>query len=211
MTATRWSVPMVLVVFALGGSRADAQERSGLMGGLSLGGGALDFSGASSDPAVELVSEGGDQGFGTGFNLYLGASTSPRTAILFEVAFIDQEEDVVVDGEVRVGANRVTFPAGASTQTAIVFAGALQYWLTSRVWVRGGFGAGVLDRDLVIAAADLSITLTKSLGFATLAAAGVEFWRRGNFAMDAQFHFTSFGLEGLRINAPSGQVGFTWY
>lgn len=211
MTRARSCVPLVLVMLAAAGGRADAQERAGLMGGFSLGGGTLRFGGASTDPAVELVSEGGDGKVDAGVNLYVGFSTSPRTAVLFEIAVVGLANDHEVEGEVRVGANRVTFPVSTSSLTSVVFAGAFQYSMTSKVWVRGGIGTGDLNRDLVVEPADLSVTLTKSLGFAMLGATGVELWRRGNFAMDAQFHFTWLALEGLRIHAPSGQVGFTWY
>jgi hypothetical protein len=200
-----------MVIFVVSGGRADAQERRGLMGGFSLGGGAVNVSGASADPATQLVTEGGGQGAHVGANLFIGVSTSPRTAVLFEVAIAGVAEDAVVDGEVRVGTDRVTFPMTSSSLTSSVFGGAVQYWLTSRVWVRGGLGAGYIDRDLLIGPADLTVTLSKSLGFATMGAAGVDIWRRGNFAIDGQFHFTWLALEGVRIQAPTGQVGLTWY
>lgn len=211
MRAIRRSVALVVVICAASGGQVSAQQRTGLMGGVSLGAGALNVSGTASDPAAELVGEAGDQGVDTGFNMYLGFSTSPRTAVLIDLALVGLAEGVVVDGEVRVGANRITFPSATSSHTSLVLAGALQYWPTSKVWLRGGLGVGTLDRDLVVEAVDLTVTLNKGTGFATLVATGVDFWRRGNFAMDAQFHYAFLALNGLRIHAPTGQVGFTWY
>jgi len=55
------------------------------------------------------------------------------------------------------------------------------------------------------------VTLEKEGGLAVLAAAGFELAQRGNFALDTQFHFTWIYLNGLHINAPTFQVGFTWH
>jgi hypothetical protein len=204
-----WHTLLVIALMAASGGRAAAQERSGLMGGFSLGAGTLDFRGVSSDPAVGLVRQADGQ-VDIGGNLSLGAVTSPRTALLFELSLTSSRTSSV-EGEIRVGSNRVTFPASEDSYTALVTAGALQFWLAPNLWVRTGFGAGVLDRDVTITDADLTITLDKGTGLAILAAAGVDVWRRGAFSLDAQIHFTSFALKGLRVNAPSVQVGFTWY
>jgi len=156
---------LIVALMAIGIGEATAQERSGLMGGLSLGAGSLGFGGMSSDPAVGIVRQGGDQRLDLAVNMYLGAISSPRTALLFEVATSGSRTDSV-DGEVRVGPRRVTFASSTSSLTSIVFAGAGQYWLTSNMWLRGGLGVGFLDRNLAIEAANLTLTLDKGRGFA---------------------------------------------
>jgi hypothetical protein len=42
-------------------------------------------------------------------------------------------------------------------------------------------------------------------------AAGIDVWRRGNFAVDAQFHVTSVALRGLWVNSPTMRAGLTWH
>lgn len=205
-----WCALFVVTLMATTNGEARAQERAGLMGGISFGAGTVDFSGTSSDPAVGIIRQDGAHRVDLGLNMYLGAVANRRTALLFEVSLANSRTDSV-DGEVRVGPRRVTFASSTSSLTSLVLAGAAQYWLTSNVWIRGGFGGGYLDRDLAIEDADLTITLEKGTGFAVLAAAGIDLWRRANFALDTEFHFTTFSLEGLRINAPTVQVGFTWY
>lgn len=186
-----------------------AQDRAGLIGGISLGGGTINLSGGTSDPSVDFVRQGGDSGLGAGANLYLGGMTSQRSALLFELAITTAATESV-DGEVRVGARRVTFGSADSSLSSLVMAGAAQYWVMSNVWVRGGLGVGVIDRDLVIESSDLTITLDQGNGVAVLAGAGVEVWRHTNFAVDTQVHYTTFALKGLRVHAPSVHVGLTW-
>jgi hypothetical protein len=67
-----WHTLLVIALMAASGGRAAAQERSGLMGGFSLGAGTLDFRGVSSDPAVGLVRQADGQ-VDIGGNLSLGA------------------------------------------------------------------------------------------------------------------------------------------
>lgn len=204
-----WHALLVIALMAASGGRAAAQERSGLMGGFSLGAGTLGFRGASSDPTIGLIRQA-DAQVDLGGNLTLGAVTSPRTALLFEVSLTSARTSSV-EGEIRIGANRVTFAGSEDSYTAMVPAGAVQFWLAPNVWVRTGLGVGLLHRDVMISDADLAITLEKGTGLAILAGAGVDVWRRGAFSLDAQVHFTSFAVKGLRVNAPSVHVGFTWY
>jgi hypothetical protein len=193
------------------GGAAVAQERSGLMGGVSLGAGTIGFSGATTDPALGIVRQNRDQALGFAMDMYLGEVISPRSALLFDIALPSGATGSSADGEVRVGPRRVTFESSKDTQTSLVMTGAAQFWLTSRVWLRGGLGVGYLHRDLEIDSADLTITLEKGTGVAVLTAAGIEIGRWANSAVNAEFHFTTFALQGLRINAPTVQVGLAWY
>jgi hypothetical protein len=203
------TIVTALLVTTMGGEAA-AQTRAGLMGGASLGLGSLAFSGTSPDPAVNIVYRGDDPSIDLAVNLYLGGRLNPRTALLFELALGAGGTDAV-NGDLRVGSRRITFAGSETTNTALVYAGAVQYWVLSKFWVRGGLGVGLLDSDIFIESVDLTITLDKGAGFAVLGAAGVDLARMGNFALDAQFHVTSFSIEGLRTTAPTVQVGFTWH
>ena len=198
------------VVAIAGVAEAQTRERAGLIGGISLGGGTVGFGGSTGDPAVAMIRQADDLGADLAVNLYLGGMTSSRMAVLFEAALSAGNPNTLLEGDARIGARRVTFAASSSTVRALVLSGAVQYWVVPRVWVRGGVGAGSLQRDLEVKDADLMITLDRSGGVAALGAAGVELWRSGHFTVDAQFHFTTFAVEGLRVNAPSVHVGLLW-
>jgi hypothetical protein len=200
----------VLVMTMVG--EASAQQRSGLVGGFSLGGGVLALGGSSTDPVVGIIQDDEGTVGAVAVDLHLGFMVRPRVAFLFEGAAAgDQPKTSLAAGQVTVGSRQVTFNSSTTSLMSMVLAGAIQYWITERVWVRGGVGAGWLHRDLVIDAQQLSITLEKSAAPTTLVAAGADVWRRANFALDLEFHFTTFAKDGLRISAPTMQVGFQWY
>lgn len=192
-----------------------AQQRSGLVGGISLGAGALGLHGrAGDDPAIELIRQADDQVPVMGFDVHLGAMVGPRTAVLFAMTGdLDLGSESDLDAEVRVGERAIAFSSSTTSLGSGVFAGALQHWLTSNIWVRGGLGVGFLTRDFTLGsdASYLMLTLDRGYGLAVLAATGVELRRWGNFAVDLEFHLTAVGLNGLGIYAPTVQVGCNWY
>jgi hypothetical protein len=185
----------LLVLLTVGGD-ASAQARSGLMGGISIGAGVIAMAGSTDDSAVALVQQEHGNSLGGGLNLYIGGATSPRWALLFEIAFLTTGS-ARTDGDVRIGSSRVTFQSASSNQTAILFAGAAQYWVTPRAWVRGGLGLASLSRDVTIDTSDLVVTLDRGGVPGALAAASIDLWRRGNRTIDAQVHLTTFRLRGF--------------
>jgi hypothetical protein len=203
--AAVWRKALVVVAFlAATSGESLAQEYSGLIGGFSVGAGSMRIGGTSADPSVRIIQQERNRPVGLGFNLY-------RNAFLLGVALTELGTSVSQEGEVRVGSRRVTFDSAASSQMLGVVAGAFQHWLTPSVWVRGGVGAGYLDRDLRIDPAGLTITLDKDTGVAVLAATGVDLRRQGTFALSLELHLTAVAVEGLRITAPTVQAGFTWH
>ena len=201
---------IVLVAVLLATTRAEllAQQRSGLMIGLSVGGGATDVSGTSANPNTNVALVEGSHASGA-LGFYIGGHVNRRMALMFDAAYAESTSDSVGDGELRVGLRRLLFRAASSAQKVYSFSGAVQFWPSSRIWLRGGLGTGYLDRS--VETEDVTISIESGAGLAALGGAGVDVWRRNHFTMDVQFHFTTIGLEGIRINTPNIQVGFTWY
>ena len=206
---------LAVAAFITSAGDAWAQQRSGLVGGVSLGGGVLGLHGTTDgDPAVALVRQEDDRVPVTGFDVHLGRMVSATTAVLFVMsADYDPGSESDLNVEVRVGGRQVTFNSSTTSLGSGVFAGVVQHWLTSNIWVRGGLGVGFLTRDFTLGtdASYLTITLDRGFGPAILAGAGVDVWRRTNFAADVEFHLTAVGLKGVGIYAPTVQVGFNWY
>jgi hypothetical protein len=200
---------------ALGAGEALAQPRAGLMGGASIGGGSLSLEGpAEVDPGVSLVRQR-DSHLGTfAVDLHLGGMLGAKTAAMLALTF-----DTGLGGpfgqnvEVRVGDSRVAAGSSETSLWAGVIGVAVQRWLLPRAWVRGGAGSGFLQREFTLGTDGdyLTVTVDRGYAFAVLAAAGVEVYRRANFAVDAEFHLSAFSLRGVGVYAPSVQVGFNWY
>jgi hypothetical protein len=139
---------------------------------------------------------------------------SEKTAIMLVVALDSGVGTTYREGvELGVGDVVVAFPSSETSLWSGVMGGAVQRWLTSRVWVRGGVGAGYLQRDFVLGSdADyLTLTLDRGYAVAVLAGAGADIYRRSNFAIGAEFRFSAFSLSGVGVYAPNLQVGFNWY
>ncbi len=111
------------------------------------------------------------------------------------------------------GDDLVSFTSSDTSLWSGVMRAQFQYWLTSRAWVRGGLGAGSLQRDFTLGTdADyLTLTLDRGYAFAFLAGAGVDIYRKSNFAIGAEFHLSAFSLDGVGVYAPSLEVGLNWY
>jgi len=208
----RLLLAIALVMLARDGQ---AQQPSGLVGGMSVGAGLLGLHGTlNGDPSVALLRQGETRVSIMGFDAHLGGMVGRKTALLFVMTGdFDPGSASDLDVLVRVGDRLVTFNSGTTSLGSGVFAGAVQQWLTSRVWVRGGVGAGFLTRDFTLGtdASYLTVTLDRGFGPAVIAAVGIDVWREGNFAADVEFHFTGVRLEGVGIDAPTVQVGFNWY
>lgn len=212
----RRKLPCVFAAVALTVVASDAwAQRSGLVGGISFGGGMLDLQGPlNGDPAVALVRQNEETVSVMGFDVHLGAMVNDKTAAMFVMAGdFEPGRDSHVPVDVRVGERQVLFSSSTTSLGSGVFAGALQRWLTPSIWIRGGGGAGFLTRDFTVGtdASYLTITLDRGYGLAIVGGVGVEVWRRGNFAADVEFHFTAVGVRSVKAYAPTVQLGLNWY
>jgi hypothetical protein len=215
MNVTKFFVVMVVTLtIGLTDYDLDAQDRSRLAGGLSLGLGRLAIpSSGNPDAAVDFITLDPEKRLAAALDLHLGSMISRNTAIFFEFAGAGHARATgETGGRVTIFETRqVTFGPTTSTVTAYTAVGSVQHWLTQSLWVRGGLGGGFLDRDITAENPKITLTVDKTGGLAVLGVAGFEFWHANNFASDLQFHFTTFAVQGVRINAPTIQVGFNFY
>jgi len=115
--------------------------------------------------------------------LYLGGMVTDKLAIVVDGSGILKTEDDV-------------------DLTSIVSGIAAQYWVSPRVWVKGGVGAGQLG----VSSGKVSETSDLGLGF--LGGAGVEIVQKKKFTLDLQVRFTTAKIEGDRVNNVSALFGF---
>ncbi len=161
--------------------------RSGVIFGVAGGVGAVGASNCGDECGVAGVFEG-----------HLGGMISPRSALMFEVWGADHPW-TDADGNSRETIN--TF-----------FTGALQYWLTDILWIKGGAGLAVIRST--VDDGNGGFTEGSSSGFALFGAAGVEVLQSYNFALDIQLRIGN----GFYSQSDGGDaqnyalmVGFNWY
>jgi hypothetical protein len=162
--------------------------RAGLVFGFSGGIGGVSASNCGDECGVAGSLEG-----------HLGGMIGPRTALLFEIWGNDHPW---------------TDSAGNSRETInTFFTGALQYWLTDILWVKGGAGFAEI-RATVDTGYGYSADVGDGSGFALFGAAGVEVVQSYNFALDIQlragngFYDRS---QGGNAQNYALMVGFNWY
>jgi hypothetical protein len=123
---------------------------------------------------------------GPAIALHLGGMLTEKVALVFDGSGVGKDEN--------------------STQiTSVLASAALQYWVSPKVWVKGGIGSGQLG----VSGNGLNETSDGGLGF--LGAIGVEVVQKQRFAIDLQARFTTAKIEGDRTNNLSALVGFNFY
>jgi opacity protein-like surface antigen len=169
-------------------------------GRLAIGVG-LGFGGMSADEADLSCQtcEGGT--VAAGIDFHIGGMLSPRLALLaeFQVNAQPLEEDVYGDTVML-------------TQAALL--GAAQFWVTPRLWVKGGLGFASLQESYSNCD-DYYDDCDQELdtGGALLLGAGVELVQSRNFALDLQGRILAAGYEDLddTITSATIGVGLNWY
>ncbi len=128
-------------------------------------------------------------------DLHIGPMINARTAILFEMQFNVQQ--IAYD------------PTQDVTLSQSLFMGAVQWWATPQLWLKGGIGVGHLDVNDNIngtyAVADTGLGLMGGAGFEILSAR--------NFALDLQLRIAHGQYTGSGDSITSGTVGIgiNWY
>jgi Outer membrane protein beta-barrel domain len=117
---------------------------------------------------------------------HLGGMLTDKLALVVDGSGVSREED-------------------GATLTSLVSGVAVQYFVSPRVWVKGGVGAGWLQASID------RISVTSDPGLAFLGGLGVEVLQKEKFAIDLQFRFTTASIEGERNNSFFGVVGFNFY
>ena len=181
---------VAVVTLAVGiASQAAAQtsggavEREGFLFGVAIGGGSIsckDCDGSSSGPTVDL---------------HIGTMVGEKLA-------------VVLDGS-GIGVSEEDDYGDSLNETFTVETIALQYWVSDRVWVKGGIGVASMRLSC-----DGCDSITDN-GLGMMGAVGVELYQKGKFAIDVQGRFLTakhdLGGGEIRFNQVMGMVGFNWY
>ncbi|MCE9573176.1 MAG: hypothetical protein K8W52_08470 [Deltaproteobacteria bacterium] len=157
------------------------------LGAMNTSTGAIGCSGCDYNPAAFEV------------DFHIGGMISPRLALMLEVQGNGQTVQSV-DG----GAGTVTLVQGTAMAAA-------QYWLTPKLWLKGGIGAAHLSYDYNDAYGTQSEPLDN--GAALMGAIGYEVYSTREFSVDLQGRFIEGSYKGIddQISSGSVGVGFNWY
>ena len=123
---------------------------------------------------------------GPAVEIHLGGMLTDKMALVWDSSGVVREENGV-------------------TVSSAVAAPAVQYWVSPRVWVKGGVGAGRLVASVN------NVTSSSEWGLGFLGGLGVELVQKKRFAIDLQARFTTAKIEGERINNVFALVGFNFY
>jgi hypothetical protein len=134
----------------------------------------------------KITCDGCESLSGPAVEIHLGGMLTDKMALVFDGSGVSREEDGV-------------------TLTSVVAGAALQYWVSPRVWVKGGIGSGQVRAS----GNDIDVSSERGLGF--LGGIGVEVVQKKRFAIDLQARFTTAKIEGERTNNVFALVGFNFY
>ncbi|HKE14748.1 MAG TPA: hypothetical protein VKB80_07785 [Kofleriaceae bacterium] len=168
------------------GPPPDAARR-GLTLGVGLGLGLMD----SDSNLTDCFGCGDDQPLALALDAHLGVMLSPHLALLGEVFWQGQG----VDGD--------TFDWIGQT----MLMGAIQFWLTPQLWIKGGLGVA----SLTLHYEDFDDEL--DTGVAVMGAAGFELLSSPWFSIDIQGRLASGSYDGIddHVNVGTVGLGFNWY
>lgn len=167
-------------------------ERRGFTYGLALGAGGMNSKAGN----VTCADCGGEPITGA-FSFHLGGMLSPRFALLFEYSGTFKQLDA----------------QNVNTLTQSFALIAAQYWVSSKVWIKGGLGFAHLSRsyDDGFIVEDSPI----SEGGAVMGAVGYEIMSGPRFAIDVQLRLGVGTYDGLgadnQIQSGTVGVGFSGF
>jgi hypothetical protein len=133
-------------------------------------------------------------------DFHIGGMIGPRMAILFELQ--GNAQQIALDPNTDV----------TLTQTLVM--GAVQYWLTPQLWLKGGIGFAHLDFNDNLAGVSYS---APSTGLGLMGGIGFELMSARNFALDLQGRLTEGSYSGMNstlndhITSGTIGVGLNWY
>jgi len=169
--------------------------RRGLAIGFGLGVGNMSF---DSGP-IECIDCEADPA-AVGFDFHIGGMLNPRMALLFEVWATTKQIDYY----------------GTTFFSQAMMMGALQYWLTPQLWLKGGLGLSTLSYSIDGEDVDVECGQPDGepcTGGAIMGAVGYEVLSSRNFAIDLQLRFGSGSYEGIsdQVNAITFGADLNWY
>ncbi len=159
--------------------------------GLTLGFGAGIGSMESSSGPIEC--DGCEDSVSGSFDAHIGVMLSPRLSLQFEVWGAGQALDAEAD----------------TTLVQVLALGAVQYWVTPRLWVKGGLGTAHLSMSY----ADSETNDELDTGGAAMAAVGYELIHRPRFALDVQLRGGTGTYDVIDDQISQGmlQFGLSWF
>jgi hypothetical protein len=161
--------------------------------GLTLGiGGSLGFMSSASEGLTDCI-DCDYQPIAGAFDVHLGLMLNPRLALMGEF-FIPFQ---LIDDEF------------ATFLVQPMFMGALQYWLTPQLWIKGGLGVASLQ----VSYDDGGPSDELDTGGAIMGAIGFEVLQAPRFAVDINLRLTSATYNGIDDQVGTGTVGIgaNWY
>jgi hypothetical protein len=133
-----------------------------------------------------------------GIDFHIGGMISNRLALLLEIQGNAQTvEEYGFEGDKTL------------TQGAVM--GAAQFWVTPRIWLKGGLGVAHLQYTYSDSYDDYEEPI--DTGAAVLLAAGIELLHAQTFSIDLQGRVLVGAYDGIddQITASQIGVGFNWY
>jgi hypothetical protein len=133
-----------------------------------------------------------------GVDLHIGGMISNRLALLLEIQGNGQ-------------AVREYRDEGSQTLMQSALMGAAQFWVTPRIWLKGGLGVAHLQYTYSDSYDQYDEPI--DTGAAVLLAAGIELLHRQTFSIDLQGRVLVGAYDGIddQITASQIGVGFNWY
>ena len=127
-------------------------------------------------------------------DIHLGGFITPRVAILFE-------------GQINAQTVHADDLNGDTVVTNTALMGALQFWLTPQLWIKGGIGFAHLDVNNDVGGDGYGG------GVALMGAVGFELLSTRRFALDLQGRImeAEYSSFGDNITAATVGLGFNWY
>ncbi len=177
------------VAWSVSAQDRDGSYRKGPLIGFALGG--------------SVKCDGCDAQSGPAFDWHVGWTVSRRVALMLD--------------RVMLGISDYRLYYFDLYESFTVDTVAAQYWLTDRVWVRGG--AGLATYRMTYHDVRGASRTFDNRGFGATATAGYELvrTRKRGFAMDLQVSFQTSshapdaGYGHVRFNRLAVQIGFSWY
>ena len=133
------------------------------------------------------------------FDAHVGGMLSPRLALMFEMQANAQPVEEVGGGE------------GDKSLAQFAFMAAAQYWITPRLWAKGGLGFGTLSWNYNDSLGTQEEPIDD--GSAFLLSAGYEILAGRDFAIDVQGRYVVGSYDGIQDQISSGTIGLgvNWY
>jgi hypothetical protein len=168
-----------------------------LRGGQPMFGFSIGLGGMSVDGQDVECNDCGYSPIGIEFDGHIGGMLSDRFGLMLE---LQANAETIEDN---------AYQTSSLVQGTAMIAG--QYWVTPRLWLKGGIGLSHLSVD----SEDYYGGYTEGVddGVALMAGVGYELYQSQRFGLDLQGRLISAGYDGIdsKVTAATIGLGFNWY